>query len=118
MAASPYYSHQLLCLQRSFVQVAVVEHQSSTKAQVAGTQVAGAQVAADRCRRAGAADLVPVQAQQLRQFATSRMYPSLRALAKVLETVAGTQSQASQATESLASLAAPGDSHLQGLLIE
>ena len=117
MAASPYYSHQLLCLQRSFVQVAVVEHQSSTKAQVAGTQVAGAQVAADRCRRAGAADLVPVQAQ-LWQFATSRMYPSLRALAKVVETVAGTKGQASRATETLAPLAAPGDSHLQGLLIE
>ena len=111
MAVSPYYSHQFLCLQLSFVQVAFVEHQGSPM------QVAGTQVAADRCRRTGAADLVPVQAQ-LWQFASSRMYLSLRALAKVLETGAGTKGQASRATETLAPLAAPGDSHLQGLLIQ
>jgi hypothetical protein len=62
-------------------------------------------------------DLVPVQAQ-VWQFATSLLYPSLRALAKVVETGAGTKGQASRATETLAPLAAPGDSHLQGLLIE
>ena len=112
MAASPYYSHQLLCLQRSFVQVAVVEHQSSTKAQVAGTQVA-----ADRCRRAGAADLVPVQAQ-LWQFATSRMYPSLRAMANVVQPGTTKSLQDPSKMQTLAPLAAPGDSHLQGLLMQ
>jgi hypothetical protein len=111
MAVPPILLTSESLSQLSFVQVAVVEHQSSP------IQVAGTQVAADRCRRTGAADLVPVQAQ-LWQFATSRMYPSLRALAKVVEAGAGTKGQASRATETLAPLAAPGDSHLQGLLIE
>ena len=52
-------------------------------------------------------DLVPVQAQ-VWQLATSLLYPSSRAMVKVVEAAAGTKFQALLAAETLAPLTAPG----------